>query len=247
MLSSVAILLTLVICTFVQSVFGVGILVFGTPILLALDYGYFDVLGILCPTSLGVSFVQILKEQQLSSLNLKIKIFSIVGVFTGSALLVIFTVPTFIYAIVAVTMFFACLLRFKVNLQAKVSKFLNSFTLIFYLMNSIFHGFSNMGGILLVLKHNLDTRQQQQALSNTAAMYFVYVGCQITVLLIYGHSSTFFLGVLMSPIVIFLALIFDQIRMRNLNQSQVDILLGVFFFSAGLVMSVKLISKILES
>ena len=246
MLLTFEVLLTLAICTFVQGVFGVGILVFGTPILLALDYGYFDVLGILCPTSLGVSFFQIIKARQLFSLNLKIKIFSIFGVFTGSALLVIFAVPTSIYAIVAATMFFACLLRFKANFQAKVSKFLHSYSAVFYLTNSVFHGFSNMGGILLVLKNNLETRQQQQALSNTAVMYFIYVVCQIIVIVITGHSSTFFLGVLMSPIVVFLALIFLRIGMRILKQSLVNIALGVFFFSAGVVMSVKLISRILE-
>ena len=244
---SLEIILTLFICTFVQSIFGVGILVFGTPILLTLDYEYFDVLGILCPTSLGVSLVQILKAQKISALNLKINILSIVGVFAGFALLIIFAVPTSIYAIVAATMFLACLLRFKANLQAKVSNLLHSFNVTFYVANSIFHGFSNMGGILLVLKHNLDPNQQTQALSNTAVMYFIYVACQVVVLLNFGDTSTFFLGVLMAPLVIFLTLIFDRIRIKSLNQSQVDVALGAFFLSAGLVMSMKLISKLFEN
>ncbi|XOJ73429.1 hypothetical protein ABXT43_00795 [Candidatus Pelagibacter sp. Uisw_114] len=52
--------LTLIfIFTFFQSVFGVGLLVFGTPTFLLLGYEYLDVLNILLPLSTTVSLLQI--------------------------------------------------------------------------------------------------------------------------------------------------------------------------------------------
>ena len=99
-------------CTLIQSFFGVGILVFGTPILLSLGYNYFEVLGILCPSSLGVSLAQIILMRRsgtcpkISDINQ-----SILGVVLGTALLSIFAVPIFIYLITAVVMFFAGALR----------------------------------------------------------------------------------------------------------------------------------------
>ena len=41
---------------FVQSIFGIGLLLLGTPTFLLLGYGYFDVLNILLPFSLKYDF-----------------------------------------------------------------------------------------------------------------------------------------------------------------------------------------------
>ena len=42
----------------VQSVFGMGILVFGTPTLLLMGYDFTSVLGLLLPASVSISAVQ---------------------------------------------------------------------------------------------------------------------------------------------------------------------------------------------
>ena len=55
---SVEPLIVVLSCAVIQNVFGVGILVFGTPILLSLGYDLLSALGILLPSSLFVSLVQ---------------------------------------------------------------------------------------------------------------------------------------------------------------------------------------------
>lgn len=45
----------------VQSLFGVGVLLIGTPTLIALGYPYFEALSFLLPTSLAISLIQIVE------------------------------------------------------------------------------------------------------------------------------------------------------------------------------------------
>ena len=50
----------ILILSVIQSVFGVGILLFGTPTFIYLGYDFFETLNLLIPCSLLVSLMQIL-------------------------------------------------------------------------------------------------------------------------------------------------------------------------------------------
>ena len=45
-----------------QSIFGVGVLLVGTPVLMLAGYTYFDVLSLTLPTSLIISLSQVVKH-----------------------------------------------------------------------------------------------------------------------------------------------------------------------------------------
>ncbi len=56
------ILLIVVSTSVIQSVFGVGVLLFGTPLLLLLGYEFVDALGVLLPVSIAISTLQVLRH-----------------------------------------------------------------------------------------------------------------------------------------------------------------------------------------
>ena len=228
------------LCTIIQNLFGVGILVFGTPILLGLGYDYLQVLGVLCPASLAVSMVQILTIKDAKVPEKKMLLQSGMGVIIGVGLLSVFVVPTFIYAVTAVTMFLAGALRLNKSFQKKVHGFLTMPKLHFYFANGVFHGFSNLGGILLVLKHNLDAAHKNQSLMHTACVYLVYVVLQIFVLCLSGNADLFLHGVLISPFVVLFSVVFGRKPLASFSQKHMDLALGVFFVSAGAVLSYKI-------
>ena len=58
----VDILLTVIVTSVVQSIFGVGVLLFGTPLLLLLGYDFLDALITLLPISIAINSFQILKH-----------------------------------------------------------------------------------------------------------------------------------------------------------------------------------------
>ena len=48
-----------------QSIFGIGLLVFGTPTLMILGYQYSDILSVLLPISCSISLIQIINAQSM--------------------------------------------------------------------------------------------------------------------------------------------------------------------------------------
>lgn len=56
------IILIIVANSILQSLFGVGVLLFGTPILLLFGYTFFEILQILLPVSISINLMQIIKD-----------------------------------------------------------------------------------------------------------------------------------------------------------------------------------------
>ena len=83
-------LIIVIFCTVIQNIFGVGILVFGTPILLSLDYDLLTILGILLPSSLLVSLIQIITIKNVRFPPQMLLIQSVCGVMLGALLRFIF-------------------------------------------------------------------------------------------------------------------------------------------------------------
>ena len=52
------------ILIFFQSIFGVGLLLFGTPTFLLLNYNFLDTLNILLPISVSISFLQLIYSKK---------------------------------------------------------------------------------------------------------------------------------------------------------------------------------------
>ena len=65
---TVDILLAVVVTSVIQSIFGVGVLLFGTPILLLLGYEFIYALTILLPISIAINSLQILRHHVLQNL-----------------------------------------------------------------------------------------------------------------------------------------------------------------------------------
>lgn len=66
----VDILAALIITTVIQSLFGVGILLFGTPLLLLLGYDFSYTLSVLLPISIAINLLQVVKHYQFINLDL---------------------------------------------------------------------------------------------------------------------------------------------------------------------------------
>ena len=64
------ILSTIIFTSIIQSLVGVGILLFGTPILLLFGFHYFEVLNVLLPISIIINFFQF--NRNLGSLDRKL-------------------------------------------------------------------------------------------------------------------------------------------------------------------------------
>jgi uncharacterized membrane protein YfcA len=165
-----------------QSVFGVGVLLVGTPILMLFGYPYFEVLSLTLPTSFVISVSQVSKYYK-----------DINWALVKRALY--FTIP-----MIPIGMIFAGYLGAMVGIIMGVFLVLSSFnfilkkilppnatngrlSVVLFFMGLI-HGTTNLGGDILPSVVNQKCSLKEQKLATTAAIYIMFQLTQIIFILI---------------------------------------------------------------
>jgi hypothetical protein len=170
----------------IQSVFGIGILAFGTPTFLLLGFPFQETLSILLPASLCVSFLQIWHEREELKLNWKrfsglTFFFAALGL--SITLYLLESRALDIKIPVGVLMIFSAFLRFSKTLSQKLKKFVGRYEYSFVSIIGFVHGMTNMGGGLLSAFASILYDTKAKIRSHVALGYFVMGLAQIFVLL----------------------------------------------------------------
>jgi uncharacterized membrane protein YfcA len=147
------ILLAIISClSAIQSVIGVGLLVFGTPTFLLLGRSFPETLGIVLPPSILISLIQVLTGPR-STLHFRREFnvfalpFSLIGVFLTLTLLdsVDLRYP------VAIMLLVSGVIRFLPTLEGTCRAWIVSYRKPYQVLLGSIHGLTNMGGGLLTL------------------------------------------------------------------------------------------------
>jgi uncharacterized membrane protein YfcA len=165
-----------------QSLFGVGVLLVGTPILILFGYPYFEVLSLTLPTSLVISLSQVSRYYRHVNWFLvrRALYFTIPMIPIGMS----FAGYLGVYVGIVVGAFLFC-----ASFAAVVNRILPpnssnqrlSFVLFFM---GLFHGTTNLGGDILPSVVNQKCFEKEQKLATTAAIYIMFQLTQITFILI---------------------------------------------------------------
>tara|TARA_B100001142_G_scaffold328628_1_gene389271 strand:+ start:159 stop:896 length:738 start_codon:yes stop_codon:yes gene_type:complete len=181
------ILITIVIFTVIQSIFGVGLLVFGTPTLILLGFSFYDTLSYLLPSSILVSLLQVYKNSNRISLYRKI-------VFLYCLPMVIIGLFTIIYIskynfnlLVSLMLILMFIFRISENLRLRLEKFLSKNYKSGFLIMGLVHGFTNLGGAFLVIITNGLYKSKLDIQSNIAYVYMFMALIQLLVLQLTGN------------------------------------------------------------
>lgn len=134
------------ILSVVQSAFGVGLLLFGTPTLLLLDYSYVETLWLLLPCSVTISLIQVVNDYKLIEAKRRAVYLVIPTLVLGLAFIIIYANGINITRIVGVLLLLIGVVRFSNKLQALLSSIVKKHIKIYYIMIGVVHGISNMGG-----------------------------------------------------------------------------------------------------
>ena len=196
-------LLIISIFCFFQSVFGVGLLLLGTPTFLLMGYNFFEVLNILLPYSILISFLQISSSKNKSfEFSKKIIQFSIPFLIIGLALIeYLQNKINFMFFISIVLIIFSIINI--INLREEKFKIRNiNFALI---VLGVIHGLTNLGGTLLsILASNLN-KDKNIIRYKIASGYFIFAIFQLIFINIFYVKINFiYLKFIWIPILIFL-------------------------------------------
>ena len=130
----------------VQSIFGVGLLLFGTPTLLLLEYSYSETLWLLLPCSVTISLIQVVNDYKLIEAKKRAVYLVIPTLVLSLALVVTYANGINITRIVGILLLLIGVIRFSSKLQDLLGLMVKKHIQIYYIIIGVVHGISNMGG-----------------------------------------------------------------------------------------------------
>ena len=183
--------LVIIIAVFsiVQSIFGVGLLLFGTPTLLLLEYSYSETLWLLLPCSVTISLIQVVNDYKLIEAKKRAVYLVIPTLVLSLALVVTYANGINITRIVGVLLLLIGVIRFSSKLQALLVSMVKEHIQIYYIIIGVVHGISNMGGGPLSILMSTIYSKKEIIRANIAFIYLILAISQIVVLSIISNAS----------------------------------------------------------
>jgi hypothetical protein len=196
-------LIIIAVFSAIQSVFGVGLLLFGTPTLLLLEYSYSDTLWLLLPCSITISLIQVASNYKLIEAKKKAVYLVIPALILGLLFVVFYEDRINVTSIVGMLLLLIGVTRFSSKLQKLLCLMVRKHIQIYYIMLGLVHGVSNMGGGPLSILMSTIYSKKEIIRVNIAFIYLILATFQLVVLSII--DSTIFRGETMLLIPISLA------------------------------------------
>ena len=237
---AIGILLTILITSIIQSIFGVGVLLFGTPLLLILGYDFVNTLTILLPISIAINLLQLIKHYRHIDFSFykKILIYTIPIV----VLFLFIGVRSHINISLLIGMFLLCV-ALK-NSVGKVELFLEKwikYECSYLIIMGLIHGLTNLGGSLLTAIVHGKNYSKDQARITIAACYATFAIFQLITLFILGLSSELsyseHISFLQIGVIVFL--LTEEILYRQINNQRYSQLFAAFLFISGILLIIK--------
>ncbi|NOQ34267.1 MAG: hypothetical protein GQ569_00035 [Methylococcaceae bacterium] len=234
---AIDILLTVLITSAIQSIFGVGVLLFGTPLLLLLGYDFTNALGVLLPISIAINCLQVIKHYQHIDLDFYKKV-------------LIYTIPLVIlFLIIGVSN--------KINIGLLVGAFLvfvalkNSVRKIetaldklvkyersYLAVMGLIHGLTNLGGSLLTAIVHGKNYDKDQTRVTVAICYATFAVFQLITLFLLDVPSLLSLSdhasFLQVGVIVFL--LTEEILYTQIDNKRYTQIFAAFLFISGLLL-----------
>jgi len=136
----------------IQSVIGVGLLVFGTPTLLIMGYSFDETLSIVLPASICISLLQVLESSQSSkSFRREFSIYCLPFVFLGLMLVLLMKEQIDLSIFVGVMLIASGSIRIFNKFAESLARLISKHRKLYQVVMGFIHGLTNMGGGLLTL------------------------------------------------------------------------------------------------
>ncbi len=226
----------------IQSVFGVGLLLLGTPTFLLIGYEFFQVLNILLPYSIVISFLQIFINKEKSfEFSKKILIHSIPFLILGLIIVkFVHSKINFVFLVSIILIFFSFINI--INLKKKKLRIKNiNFSLKFL---GLFHGLTNLGGSLLTLISTNVSNDKNIIRNNISSGYFIFALFQLFLVNFFFEKLNFnYLEFIWIPIVIFFI---SQKFFIKMNNQFYYFSLNIFTFFYGVYIFVDILYSYLN-
>jgi uncharacterized protein len=190
-LDYVLLLTVVAVLSVVQSIFGMGVLVFGTPTLLLMGYDFIATLGFLLPASFSISLLQMLTAgSDRVPISKYLYLLCLPGIGAGLWLAENSLFASWINIMVGGTLMLSALVRLWSPSRTLLTRALKRHLPAYHLAMGAIHGLTNLGGGLLAILAS-GTNTDKLAIRNTVAHYYLAFSVVQMLLLatVMGHHN----------------------------------------------------------
>jgi len=223
----------------VQSIFGVGLLLFGTPTLLLLGYSYSETLWLLLPCSVTISLIQVVNDYKLIEAKKRAVYLVIPTLVLSLVLVVTYENGINITRIVGVLLLLIGVIRFSSKLQALLSSTVKKHIQIYYIIIGVVHGISNMGGGPLSILMSTIYSKKEIIRANVAFIYLILAMFQLVVLSIISNTSLRSEVMLLIPISLASYIFTSKFISSEVNDKKYTFILNVMVLGYGVLAVIK--------
>lgn len=234
------ILLTIIVTATIQSIFGVGMLLFGTPILLLLGYSFVDSLGVVLPISIAISLLQVLKHidyvDKIFFKNVLRYCIPVIVLF----LALIASIKINVGFIMGIFLLLVALKSFLPQVEAAL-KSIVKYEKLYLVITGLVHGVSNLGGSLLTVMIYSKNYPKDTTRVTAAACYAVFALFQLLTLLIMQTEFTiaYATKAFLVQIGILTFLVVEKMLYGNIDNKKYNRIFAIFLFVAGFALIAK--------
>ncbi|KAF3982326.1 MAG: hypothetical protein HFP81_01155 [Methylococcales symbiont of Hymedesmia sp. n. MRB-2018] len=234
------IILTVIATTVIQSVFGVGVLLFGTPILLLLGYDFFNVLSILLPISIAINSLQILKHYQFIDTTFYKNVLIYTIPFVVLFLFFVSMAKLNIDILIGVFLILVALKSYFPVLEQSLQKMLKHERS--YLVTiGVVHGLTNLGGSLLTAIVHGKNHQKDTTRVTVAICYATFAFFQLITLFLLGSQFGLLFAGYMSfvQLGVIVFLLTEEIVYRSIDNQKYSQFFAAFLLLSGVLLIIK--------
>ena len=228
---------TILVTATIQSLFGVGVLLFGTPALLVLGYDFVTALAVLLPVSLTINVIQISRHGRDIDWDFYKKILCLTVPCIVLLLLLVTRVTLPLAGVIGAFLMVVALKEVWPPVSRLIAALIRHETATFILMGVI-HGLSNLGGSVLTALVHAKHYPKDITRVTTAAAYGTFALFQLLTLSVTLDRPPFpwhVMGTLMLTGTLMFALT-EQVVYRHLSLERYRMIFSAFLFLSGLVL-----------
>ena len=237
---SLDILITVAVTSFIQSIFGVGILLFGTPLLMLQGYNFLQSLIVLLPISLLINLFQIFKDHSAIDLDFYKKILIYTIPFIVIFLIFINKTKINIGILIGVILLLVAAKDFSIRAN-KMVNLLVRYEKSYLIIMGIVHGLTNLGGSLLTAVVHAKDYEKRIIRATIAASYATFAIFQIVTLLVYSFDIDIKLSMIALSLAVGLTIfiVTEKMIFTDIDTVAYRKLFSGFMFLSGLLLFVK--------
>ena len=237
---SLEIFFTILITSIIQSLFGVGVLLFGTPLLLLFGFDFITTLTILLPISIIINCIQVVNSYK----NIDFVFYKRMLLYTTPFIVLFLFFVTFtkldINPYVGCFLILIVLQKQFPSLAIQLQK-LMKFESIYLVFMGVIHGLTNLGGSLLTAIIMNKKLPKDNSRVTIAICYLTFALFQIfTLYFIMDKSDIIFFDYAIFWLIgVIIFFIVEKQLYINIDEKNYSLFFQVFLFCSGLILLIK--------